>query len=377
MCMLAVPQITHAATVGTVTATPSLNLRKSAVTSAAVLASIPKNTQVDVISKNASNWYNVIYNGKAGWVFGQYLSVKTNSDAPVTPVLTTPPVSAVTKTVGTITASPALNLRKTAVTTSAVLAAIPKNTQVAIISKNASNWYNVTYNGQTGWVFGQYLSVGTVAVAPVTPVVPTTPASSVTKTVGTVTANPALNLRKTAVTTSVVLAAIPKNTQVVVISKNASNWYNVIYNGQTGWVSGSYLTVKTVAVTAPVTGVSRSYSSQLVDHALSLQGVPYVYGGTSRSGFDCSGYTQYVFKGSGISLPRISADQFKVGSSVSRDQLQLGDLVFFTTYAPGASHAGIYIGGGSFVSASNSGVGISSLSSGYYASRYLGARRVR
>lgn len=130
-----------------------------------------------------------------------------------------------------------------------------------------------------------------------------------------------------------------------------------------------------VATALPIQ-VSRSASSELVENALSLQGVPYLYGGTSRSGFDCSGYVQYVFKGSGISLPRTAAEQYKAGSSVTQAELQSGDLVFFTTYAPGASHVGIYIGGGSFVDASNSGVGISSLSSEYFASRYLGARRV-
>jgi cell wall-associated NlpC family hydrolase len=122
--------------------------------------------------------------------------------------------------------------------------------------------------------------------------------------------------------------------------------------------------------------VSRSNSSGLVEHALSLQGVSYAFGGTSRRGFDCSGYTQYVFKGSGISLPRTASEQFKVGSSVSRGQLQTGDLVFFHTYAPGASHVGIYIGGGRFVHASNSGVRTSNLSDSYYAGRYLGARRI-
>lgn len=196
------------------------------------------------------------------------------------------------------------------------------------------------------------------------------------KLVGTVTANSGLNLRKTAATTSEVLTAIPKDTQIEVISKNESNWYNVMYNGQTGWVSGLFLTVQTVADTAPVTGVSRSDSNELVDNALSLLGVPYVTGGTSRSGFDCSGYTQYVFNGSGISLPRTAAEQFKVGSSVSREQLQSGDLVFFTTYAPGASHVGIYIGDGRFVASSNSGVTISNLDDAYYSSRYLGARRI-
>lgn len=127
---------------------------------------------------------------------------------------------------------------------------------------------------------------------------------------------------------------------------------------------------------APKQQVSRSVSSNLVDNALSLQGVPYVFGGSSTKGFDCSGYTQYVFKGSGSSLPRSSYDQFNEGSSVQRENLQSGDLVFFTTYAKGPSHVGIYIGGGSFVHASNSGVTTTSLSDSYYAGRYLGARRV-
>ncbi|WP_243450352.1 C40 family peptidase [Desulfosporosinus sp. Sb-LF] len=122
--------------------------------------------------------------------------------------------------------------------------------------------------------------------------------------------------------------------------------------------------------------VSRSDGTGLVNNALSLQGVPYVFGGTSRSGFDCSGYTQYVFNGSGTSLPRTAGEQFNVGSSVNRNELQAGDLVFFTTYAPGASHVGIYIGGGRFVHASNSGVRTTSLGDSYYAGRYLGARRV-
>ena len=130
-----------------------------------------------------------------------------------------------------------------------------------------------------------------------------------------------------------------------------------------------------VAVVESKQQVSRSSSSDIADHALSLVGVPYVFGGTSRSGFDCSGYTQYVFKGSGTYLPRTASEQFNVGSSIKRDQLQSGDLVFFSTYAPGASHVGIYIGGGRFVHASNSGVRVTSLSDSYYASRYLGARR--
>jgi len=133
-----------------------------------------------------------------------------------------------------------------------------------------------------------------------------------------------------------------------------------------------------VASTSTTSQVSRGgNSSEIVKNAQSLQGVPYVFGGTSRNGFDCSGFTQYVFKGSGINLPRTSYSQFDAGTAVKKDQLQPGDLVFFSTYSKGASHVGIYIGGGSFVHASNSGVKTTSLSDSYYSARYVGARRVQ
>lgn len=122
--------------------------------------------------------------------------------------------------------------------------------------------------------------------------------------------------------------------------------------------------------------VSRSVTSQLINNALSLQGVPYRFGGTSRNGFDCSGFTQYVYRASNTSLPRTAGEQFRIGTVISRGQLQAGDLVFFSTYASGASHVGIYIGGGRFVHASNKGIRVTSLSDNYYANRYLGARRV-
>lgn len=117
--------------------------------------------------------------------------------------------------------------------------------------------------------------------------------------------------------------------------------------------------------------------SSIVDRALSFQGTKYVFGGTSTSGFDCSGFTKYIYAGSGISLPRTSFDQFKAGSAVSKDNLKPGDLVFFSTYAPGASHVGIYIGNGKFVHAANpsSGVKVSGVSDSFYGPRYLGARR--
>lgn len=116
---------------------------------------------------------------------------------------------------------------------------------------------------------------------------------------------------------------------------------------------------------------------RIVSSSMDYIGVPYLFGGTTPSAFDCSGYVQYVFANAGISLPRTADVQYEVGTPVSTTELVAGDLVFFSTYTYGASHVGIYIGDGKFIHASSSrGVTIDSLSSSYYSSRYIGSRRV-
>jgi peptidoglycan DL-endopeptidase CwlO len=111
----------------------------------------------------------------------------------------------------------------------------------------------------------------------------------------------------------------------------------------------------------------------VVGIAMQYLGTPYVYGGASPSGFDCSGFIMYVFAQVGVSLPHNAAAQYGVGTPVDRSQLQPGDLVFFN----GLGHAGIYVGGGSFIHSPHTGdvVKISSMT-GWYASTYVGARRV-
>jgi len=118
-----------------------------------------------------------------------------------------------------------------------------------------------------------------------------------------------------------------------------------------------------------------SLALSLTRSAMRFIGTPYVFGGTSRYGFDCSGYVQHVFAMLGIRLPRTADSQFYAGRSTG-GQILAGDLVFFQTYEPGPSHVGIYLGGGRFVHASSShGVTISRLSDSYWAARYLGAKR--
>ncbi|MGP6159522.1 MAG: C40 family peptidase [Vulcanimicrobiaceae bacterium] len=125
--------------------------------------------------------------------------------------------------------------------------------------------------------------------------------------------------------------------------------------------------------TSPAPRADSPFAAALVRYALSFVGVPYVWAGASSSGFDCSGFTQYVFKQLGVAIPRTADAQFAAGRPVS-DPLP-GDLVFFQTYDWGASHVGIYLGGGYFLNAIGPDVHVSSFASVYFRGRYLGARR--
>ena len=115
----------------------------------------------------------------------------------------------------------------------------------------------------------------------------------------------------------------------------------------------------------------------IVASAKKYLGTPYVWGAETPEGFDCSGFTRYVMKQNGVDLPRTAAEQYDVGKPVAKADLQVGDMIFFTTYKPGASHVGFYMGDGKFIHASsvNKEVTISNLGDTYYVEHYIGARR--
>jgi cell wall-associated NlpC family hydrolase len=177
------------------------------------------------------------------------------------------------------------------------------------------------------------------------------------------------------------------------------NWWNVDYKGLNGWVHGGYLQGTDQGVTQAGTAVDASDSGeggnesensappaasgtgqQIANTAMQFLGYPYVWGGTTPAGFDCSGFMYYVVNQViGGGFPRMLEGQVNRGVHVPADQLQPGDLVFQqNTYKWGLSHAGIYIGDGQFIHAANPGTGvvISNLWDSYWGQRYYTARRI-
>ena len=153
-------------------------------------------------------------------------------------------------------------------------------------------------------------------------------------------------------------------------------WYRVIYRDSTGYISADYCTPVYYADYARSEG-SASVQDSVTDEALDWLGVRYRYGGDSLSGTDCSGFTMAVFARFGYELPHSAQGQFYGCPSVTTEQRDVGDLVFFSTGDDDIGHVGIYLGDGQFIHASTSqGVRIDSLYDEYYGPRYRGACRV-
>ncbi|MDN4067588.1 C40 family peptidase [Paenibacillus vini] len=135
-----------------------------------------------------------------------------------------------------------------------------------------------------------------------------------------------------------------------------------------------FLSIITVFNVGSVFAESKSPLQSEVDK---LIGIPYLYGGTTTEGFDCSGFIQYVYNQVNVELPRTTKLQAKEGVKVEKKNLRAGDIVFFNTDGTGISHAGIYMGEGLFShSSASKGVRISKLSEDYYVERYVTARRI-
>lgn len=161
-------------------------------------------------------------------------------------------------------------------------------------------------------------------------------------------------------------------------SWNHLNSKSILHVGQKLTIKGAHqsITLGSRSASPDASVATAARGMEIAQYAEKYNGVPYRWGGTSPNGFDCSGLVQYVFAHFGISLPRTSYDQYREGSSVSKANLQPGDILFFNTYGRGASHDGIYVGNGHFINAASDHVEIDSLSNSYWSAHYIGARRV-
>ena len=285
--------------------------------------------------------------------------------------------------IATVSAS-ALRVRSGPSTESSTLDYAANGEYVSIKGKTGS-WYKVSYNLTDGYMHESHLLLHD--------------AKNVELGYGRVSGNK-VNIRSGPGTSYTAVARGNAGDKAYVIGFNRQ-WYKVIYGDKIGYIRSDYLQLTEIpyenkdSTKAPIffidgksTGITpsanalsvggSSTASKIVATAKQYIGVPYVWGGSSPSGFDCSGFTQYVFNKHGIALPRTTDQQYKVGSYVSRSNLKAGDLVFLqNTYREGISHVGIYIGDGKMIHASSSkGIVISDLSSSYYTKHYYGARRV-
>ena len=278
----------------------------------------------------------------------------------------------------------ALNLRSQPSTSSTILDVAPRNECVVIISKNG-DWYHVNYDLQEGYMHSAYLDVLTKENAEL----------GYGSVIGT-----SVNLRSGPGTGFRSVGTASRGDRLYILGLN-EGWYKVICDNTTCYIRSDYLKLTeipyenadspnspkyfrrgTAIGSIPSSGSSNSGSTftgaQIVREAQKYLGIPYVYGGASPSGFDCSGLVYYVLNSLGYKAERTPEAQYRQGTYVSKSTLQPGDLVFFSGNGSTITHVGIYCGNGQFIHSPNSRstVSYSDLNSGYWATVYFGARRV-
>ena len=263
--------------------------------------------------------------------------------------------------VGATTGS-SLRLRAEASTSADIVATLDKGVAVSVLDNTLDGWYQVAFNGNTGFVSADYMVIDQ---------------DNVFESYGRVNAN-GVNVRADANTDSEILASIDTDT-IVTVNGFVDGWYDVTCKyGTEGYIRSDFVDLTTSSTV--------SSNSGIVDTAKKHLGTRYVYGGAAPGGFDCSGFTMYVYNQHGYSLPHSASSQWQsgIGTKVwSIGALQPGDLVFFNDPSRNAgkacSHAGIYVGNGQFIHSSSSksnGVIISDLTSGYYNTYFVGGIHV-
>ena len=308
----------------------NLRLRSKASSSSKTLDSAAKGDVAVVISKSGS-WYKVIYNQQEGYMHSNYLKVVKKENAELG--------------YGVVNGT-SVNMRKGPATSYSSVAKATTGDKAYIIGIN-NGWYKIIFNEKICYLRSDYLDLTEIPYE------------------NKDSKNKPLFFKGGKSTGVAVSANALKASEAIAPSKT----------DKTEKVEKEEKVEETVKVETTV----KDPRQEIIDLAKTCLGIPYRWNGTTRKGFDCSGFVYYVMKELGYSPNRTSSDQYKMGKYVSKKNLQPGDLVFFAgTYKSGISHVGIYLGDGKFIHSPHSGdvVKISNLNSSYYKSHYYGARRV-
>lgn len=180
-----------------------------------------------------------------------------------------------------------------------------------------------------------------------------------------------LNVRNKPSTSGNVIFKLSKGQQVN-LSSQGNGWAKITANGKQGYVSSKYIAPKTTTVTK----ASVNYKSTAISVAKNNLGIRYLWGGSTPSGFDCSGLVRYSFGQAGVSLPRTAIEMYSKGTKVT--SYQPGDLLFYATSGGlKVTHVAIYIGNGQMIHAATSkGVSITSINNTYWKPKFMGAKRL-
>ena len=362
------------------------------------VGSLPAGTPLQVLAQY-NGWYQARRDdGSIVWVAAELLDLDA-AVADFLPDATNIPAPPPPK-VGLV-AEEGLNLRDGPSTNYIGMTKLPAGSQLNLLTRY-NDWFQVqTPDGQAGWVNSQYLTIGPGVVdrvEAVTSIPELNPAlvGRISETNVNLRGGPGVAYDK--------LGALGRNTQLDLLGRY-QDWFKVrTPRGTTGWISNELLDVseyilRRVPVVREVPALARpkpasrteaqsrlapapsAAAGSAVEFAMQFVGAPYVWGGSSPKGFDCSGFTRYIYQRFGLDLPHSSGGQYSTayGASISSpDQLRPGDIVFFVnTYKRGISHVGIYVGGGDVVQALSPklGVGVANLNGGYWAQHYYGAIR--
>lgn len=387
------------ATFETVVLGDSVNVRNGPGLIYDKIGELPGST-VLALEGYAEDWFvGRTAEGERVWIAGELVAEATAARSILAPASEIPPPPPPKIAV---VAEEGLSLRDGPGTAYVKLDSFTQGTQIDLLSR-FENWFEVRHPGGTiGWVTGDFLQIaeGVIPRLEVLPAAPDPNPALVATADGTVNlrAGPGTNYPRAGTASS--------GTELALVARY-DDWLKVrTPDSKTAWVFNEVVRVSDYVVrrvpftrdipalpkpatpAAPATvarggsapPLSAAQSGGVVAFAAQFVGTPYVWGGSRPGGFDCSGYTKYVYAQFGLSLPHSAAGQYsqRYGVFISRDNLQPGDLVFFAnTYKPGISHVGVYVGGGRVAQALAPGVPLSivSMNSAYWNSKYYGALR--